>query len=168
MIKLGKADENKVVVFGGSHGGFISLHLVGQYPVSVDCCCIIINGLFYSRIFTKQLVLAIQLWIWPVRFSHFDNMLCVYCPIGMFTTSDIPDWYVCIRIVIHFNTHTHTHTHRCCIEAGVPYDLAAVPSSSSFGSMLNKSPIIYADKVSTSTVYSRVYNIRSFRLRLQY
>ena len=56
MIKLGKADENKVVVSGGSHGGFISLHLVGQYPVSVVCCCMIINGLLLKDFYKAATV----------------------------------------------------------------------------------------------------------------
>ena len=83
-----------------------------------------------------------------------------YFPAGMFTTSDIPDWYVCIvcsrtyvdvtdAMCTHTHTYIHTYIHRCCTEAGVLYDLEAVQSSSSFESMLKKSPIMHADKVSS-------------------
>ena len=79
---------------------------------------------------------------------------------------------------IFTHTHMHTHTtaitttHRCYTEAGIPYDFTAVPSSSSYDSMLTKSPIIHADKVSgyIHQLYTQecTNNMRSFRLRLQY
>lgn len=44
---MDQIDENKVAVFGGSHGGFLTTHLIGQYPVSVECCIKLVVADFF-------------------------------------------------------------------------------------------------------------------------
>lgn len=36
VINMGLADPSKIAVLGGSHGGFLTTHLIGQVPDSTE------------------------------------------------------------------------------------------------------------------------------------
>ena len=76
VLESGELDTTNVFVMGGSHGGFLTAHLIGQYPVRLTFCVLFL--LLFSPVQILVLliliILILSVRLLLPRLNHYFNV----------------------------------------------------------------------------------------------
>ena len=151
--KVIEVDSSKVSIFGGSHGGFLTTHLIGKFHICIQPPWVVRSS-FWRKPTQPQpcVVLVVHMFIALCAYSVHQPYF--FFPLFLRFPGQFPDtfWAAATRNPVTNVAHMASSTDIpdwCYVECGIPYEVDRLPTSEDYSIMFNASPIAHAGNVKT-------------------